>query len=120
MDRQDALAALHVGTIHDDAAIETARTEERRIENVGTVGGGNENDAFVRFEAIHFDEQLIQRLLALIMPASEAGATVTADRVDFVDEHDARRIFLALLEEVADAARPDADEHLDEIRPADR
>jgi hypothetical protein len=45
---------------------------------------------------------------------------VTADGVDLVDEHDAGRVLLALLEQVADARRADADEHLDEVRAADR
>jgi hypothetical protein len=37
VDREDALAALHVGTVDDDAAIEAAGTQQRRIEHVGTV-----------------------------------------------------------------------------------
>ncbi len=41
---------------------------------------------------------------------------MAADRVDFVDEHDARGRLLGLLEHVADAAGADADEHLDEVR----
>ena len=90
------------------------------IENVGPVGGRDEDDAFVRFEPVHLDEQLVQRLLALVVSAAEAGAAVTADRVDFVDEDDARRVLLALLEQVAHARRADADEHLDEVRTADR
>src|SRR5258706_6091749 len=45
---------------------------------------------------------------------------MTADRVDLVDEYDAGRVFLALLEQIADARRADADEHLDEVRAADR
>ncbi len=40
---------------------------------------------------------------------------MTADRVDFVDEDDAGRILLGLLEHVADTGRADADEHLDEV-----
>jgi hypothetical protein len=40
---------------------------------------------------------------------------MTADRIDFVDEDDARRMFLRLLEHVAHARGADADEHLDEI-----
>ena len=120
MHREDPLAALHVRTIDDDPAIEAARAQQRGIENVGTVGGGDEDDAFVRLEAIHLDEQLVQRLLALVVSAAETGATMPADRVDFVDEDDARRVLLALLEEVADAGRADADEHLDEVRAADR
>ena len=116
---EDALAALHVGTIDDDAAIETAGTQQRRIEHVGTIGRGDQDDAFVRFEAVHLDEQLVQRLLALVVSAAEACAAVTADGVDFVDEDDAGRVLLALLEEVADARRADADEHLDEVGTAD-
>src|SRR5437773_8786127 len=45
-------------------------------------------------------------------------ATVTAHGVNFIDENDARRGFLALLEHVADTRRADADEHFDEIRAA--
>ena len=75
---------------------------------------------FVRLEAVHLDEQLVQRLLALVVPAAEARAAVAADGVDFVDEHDAGCVLLALLEQIADAAGADADEHLDEVRAADR
>src|SRR5205807_5799536 len=114
MDAQDSLAAFEVGEIDDDAPIEAAGTEQRGIENVGTVRSGDEDDAVVRFEAVHFDEELVQRLLALVVSAAEAGAAVTADRVDFIDEDDARRVFLALFKEVAHARGADADEHLHE------
>src|SRR5205823_5826686 len=68
----------------------------------------------------HLDQQLIQRLLTLVVPAAEAGATMTADRVDFIDEDDARRVLLALFEQVAHTRRADADKHLDEVGTADR
>ena len=90
------------------------------IEHVGTVGRGDEDDAFVRLEAVHLDEQLVQRLLALVVAAAEAGAAMAADRVDLVDEDDAGGVLLALLEQVADARGADADEHLDEVGAADR
>src|SRR5258708_13416412 len=45
---------------------------------------------------------------------------MATDRVDFIDEDDAGRILLGLLEHVAHAARTDAHEHLDEVRPRDR
>ncbi|MFN7918338.1 MAG: hypothetical protein U0Q55_23550 [Vicinamibacterales bacterium] len=106
MDAEDALAALHVGAVDDDAAVETARAQQRRVEHIGPVRGRDEDDALVRLEAVHLDEQLVQRLLALVVPAAEARAAVAADRVDFVDEDDAGRILLALLEQVADAPTP--------------
>ena len=40
---------------------------------------------------------------------------MAADRVNLVDEDDARRVVLGLLKEVAHARRADADEHLDEL-----
>src|SRR6202041_811768 len=86
---------------------------------VGAVGGGDDDDALVRLEAVHLDEQLVQRLLALVVTAAQTCAAVTPDRVDLVDEDDAGRVLLALLEQIAHAARADADEHLDEVRSRD-
>src|SRR6185437_16627468 len=99
----------------DDLPIEAARTEERRIEHVRTVRRRDQNDAVVRFEPVHLHEELIERLLTLVVPAAESGAAMTPDGIDLVDEDDARRVCLALFKQVADAARADADEHLDEI-----
>ena len=120
MDGEDPFAALDVRTVDDNAAVEAARAQQRRVEHVRPVGGSDEDDAFVRLEAVHLDEQLIQRLLALVMAAAEAGAAMTADRVDLVDEDDAGGVLLALFEQVANARRADADEHLDEVGAADR
>src|SRR5690606_32970676 len=76
--------------------------------------------ALVAFEAVHLDQQLVQRLLALVVTAAEARAAMTADRVDFVDEDDTRRVLLRLVEHVADARGADADEHLYEIGARNR
>ena len=120
MDAQDRLAAAHVGAIDDDLAVEAARAQQRRIEHVGAVRRGDQDDAGVLIEAVHLDQQLIERLLALVVSAAETRAALAADRVDLVDEDDARRALLRLLEEVAHARRADADEHLDEVRARDR
>ncbi len=116
VDAEDLLAAAHVGARHGDAAVEAAGAQDGRVEHVGTVGRRDDDDAFVRLEAVHLDEELVERLLALVVSAAEACAAVTADGVDLVDEDDARRVLLPLLEEVAHAAGADADEHLDEVR----
>ncbi len=73
----------------------------------------------MRLEAVHFDQQLVQGLLALIVTAAETGAAMAADGVDFIDEDDAGRVLLALFEQIADAAGADADEHFDEVRTGD-
>jgi hypothetical protein len=79
------------------------------------VSSGDQDDALIRLETVHLDQELVERLLALVIAAAEAGAAMAADRVDFVDEDDAGRILLRLLEHVAHARGADADEHLDEV-----
>ena len=117
---EDRCAALDVGAIDDDLPVEAAGAQQRGIEHVGAVRRGDQDDAGVLIEAVHLDEQLVERLLALVVTAAQARAALAADRVDLVDEDDARRALLRLFEEIAHAARADADEHLDEIGTRDR
>jgi hypothetical protein len=100
---EDLLTALHVRARHHHLTVEAAGAQQRRVEHVGPVGGGDQDHALVGLEAVHLDEQLVEGLLALVVSAAEAGAAVTADRVDLVHEDDAGRVLLALLEEVAHA-----------------
>ena len=119
MNPQDRFAAAHIGPPHHHAAIETAGAEQRRIQHVGTVRGSNQNHAFVRFEAVHLHQQLVQSLFALVVSAAEACAAMAAHGVDFIDEDDAGRILLTLLKQIAHAAGAHADKHLHEVRTGD-
>ena len=116
---QDLLAAAHVGQRHHHLAVEAARAQQRRIEHVGPVGRGDDDDALVALEAVHLDQQLIQGLLALVVTAAQTRAAVPADGIDLIDEDDARGVLLGLLEHVAHARGAHADEHLDEVRARD-
>jgi hypothetical protein len=117
---EDRGRGLHVRRLDRDLPVEAARAQQRRVEDVGPVGGRDEDDVRLDVEAVHLDQQLVQRLLALVVAAAEARAAVPADGVDLVDEDDRRRVGLGLLEQVADPAGADADEHLDEVRAGDR
>ena len=117
---KNALAAANIRTADDNAAVKTSGPKKCRIENVGPVGRGHQNDAVVRFKTVHFDQKLVQRLLAFVVTAAEAGTAMTADSVDLVDKDDARGVLFALLEKITNTARTDADEHLDKIRTRDR
>src|SRR4029079_1779268 len=94
--------------------------EKSGVKNVGTVGRRDENDAFAAFESVHFDENLVERLLALVVSAANAGEPVATDRVQLVDEQQAGRVFLALLKKIAHARGADADKHFDELGAAGR
>ncbi len=71
-------------------------------------------------EAVHLGQDLVQRLLALVVTAERrAAAARAADGVQLVDEDDRGRGLAGLLEQIAHARRADADDHLDELRSAE-
>jgi hypothetical protein len=87
-----------------DAAIETPRPHQGRIEHIRTVGGSQQDHARVFGEAIHLGEQLVKRLLTLIVAAADACAALAAHRIDLIDEHDAGSLFFGLAEQIAHTA----------------
>src|SRR5690606_4148796 len=120
VDPQDRLAARTVRSVDHDLAVEPARAEERRVQDLRTVRRGHDDDDAVRIEPVHLDQELVQRLLAFVVRRDAAVAAALAGRVQLVDEDDARRLRLRALEELPDPGRADADEDLDELRAADR
>ena len=75
-----------------------------------------------RVEAVHLGEDLVERLLALVVAAADAraGAAGAPDRVELVDEDDRRRGLLGLGEQAPHARGADADDDLDELARGDR
>ena len=81
-----------VGRVHGHAAVEPARAQERRVEDLGAVGRRDHDHALGAGEAVHLGQDLVQRLLALVVAAAERvrAAAGAADRVQLVDEDDRR------------------------------
>ena len=113
---EDLFAAANVRQRHDDLPVETPRAQQRGIEHIRPVGSGDDDDARVRLEAVHFHQELVQGLLPLVVTAAEARPAMSTHRIDLVDEHDAGRLLLRLFEHVPHPRGADADEHLDEVR----
>ena len=111
VDFQGLETARQIGPVHHNAAVEAAGTQQSLVQHLGPVGGGQHNDALGGVEAIHFGQQLVQRLLPLVV-AAHAGVAGLADGVDFIDKDDGRGHFAGLLEQVPDAGRAHAHEHL--------
>ena len=96
MDVEDSPTAAQVRPVNGDLPVKTARTEERRVENIRTVGRSNGDDAFVGPETIHFDQELVQRLFPFVMTAAKTSTALAANGIDFIDEDDTGRILLGL------------------------
>ena len=115
-----ASAAINIGCVDNHLPVEAAGPQQCAIEHVGTVGRGQQDYAHVGFKAIHLDEQLIERLLTLVVYGTDVHAPLAADRVQFIDEDDAGRLSFRLLEQVAHPRGADTDEHFDKIAAAER
>src|SRR5579871_3994000 len=70
-------------------------------------------------KAVHLDQDLIERLLPLVVGATESCSTLTTDGINFVDEDNARCTLASFVEQIAHTARPDADEHFDKFGTRD-
>jgi hypothetical protein len=117
---EDLAAVVELGERDDDLAVEPARTQQGRVEDVGPVGRCHHHDAGGDLEPVHLGEHLVERLLPLVVATAETGAALAADGVDLVDEDDGPAHLAGGLEQVAHPAGADADEHLHEVRAGDR
>ena len=109
-----------LGAIDHHTPIEPTRAQERGVEDVRAVRRREDDGEIVAAEAIHLRKELVQRLLAFVVPAAEPGAPRATDGVDLVDEDDRRRDLLGLGEELAHPRGAHADEQLDELGAAHR
>ena len=119
MDLQDLRAALAVGRLDRDAAVEAPRTQQRRVQDLGAVRGAQDDHVRADLEPVHLGQDLVERLLALVVAAADPAHVArarAADRVQLVDEDDRRRRLLGLLEQVAHARGAHAHDRLDELR----
>ena len=67
-------------------------------------------------EAIHLGQQLIERLLALVVAAKAAAIALLTDGIDLIDKDDTRCLFLGLLKQVTNLSSAATDKHLNELR----
>ncbi len=112
---EDFLAALSVCCCDNHLPVKASGAEQGRVKDIGTVGGGNDDNAFVGLKAVHFHQQLVQGLFPFIVACAKAGTSFASHGVNFVDKDDAGGVLLALLKEVADTGSTDADKHFHKV-----
>ena len=119
MHAQDLLAALHIRTVDRDLTVKTTGAQQCRIQDVRTVGRSDQDDRLALLKTVHLDQQLVERLLALVVTAAQASSALTSHGIDLIDEDDRRGLGLGLLKEVTHTAGADTHEHLDKVGTRD-
>ena len=120
MHLKDALAALHIGRIHTDLAVETTRAQQGGVEHIRAVGCSNHDHVGVAVETVHFDKQLVKGLLTLVVTAAHADAAAATDRIDLVHEDDCGGVRFCFLEQIAHAGCAHTHEHLNKVGTGNR
>ncbi len=107
---------LQIRLIHHNPAVKTSRTQKRLIQHLRTVRRRQHDQSLGWLKSIHLREQLVQRLLTLIISSAKAGITALRHRVDLIDENNTRRVLFRFVKQVTHTGRTNADEHLYKVR----
>ena len=121
MHLKDFLTLIQVRQINVNLTVKTTGPHQSLVQNIGPVGRSQDNHPAVGVKTIHLRQQLIERILPLIV-GRETGilAPGTSHRIDFIDKHDAGSFFLGLAEQIPHTGSTDSNEHFDEIRARNR
>ena len=109
MQLEDRQPAVDIRDIDGHLTIEPAGAQQRRVEDVRPVRRAHHDEPRVAGEAVHLDEDLVQRLLALVVALADAGPAFAAGRIELVDEDDRRGRLARLAKQVADPGGADTD-----------
>src|SRR5258707_11785523 len=116
---EDSKASIPIWSIYRHAPVKAAWTQQRYVESIRTVSGANNHHCLACIEAVQLYEQPVQCLLTLIIGV-DACTSLPAYRVDLVDENDAGRCFLRLVEQVANTTGANTHQHFDKLRAGHR
>src|SRR5215203_2650475 len=99
-----------MGSVDQHLSVKPACSEQRRVEDLGPVGRRQQHQARGSVKAVQLDEQLIERLLLLVVTAYTSHAAGTTKRVKFIDKDDCRSLAPGLFEQVAHPGCAHSDE----------
>ena len=119
MHLQDLFAPPDVRQVHHHLPVEAAGTQQGRVQDVRTVGGGNHDYIGVVFKTVHLHQQGVQRLFPLVIAAAHAVTALAAHGVNFINENQAGRRPFGLFKHIADTACTHPHEHFHKVRAAD-
>src|SRR5579864_9191784 len=109
VDLQDSCAAGLVGRLNDDPPVEPTWPQQRLVEHIRPVGGGDNDHTLTARETVHLGQNLIEGLLALVVTTKRASAARATNGVKLVDEDDGRCGGASLRKKITHATGTHAD-----------
>jgi hypothetical protein len=70
-------------------SIKATRAEEGWVKNIGAIGGSHDDNVGIGIEAVHLCQNLIERLLSLIVSTAQASTTVSTYSINFINKYKA-------------------------------
>ena len=108
-------ASVEVRIIHRHLPVKASRTHQCRIQDVFSVGCRHDDDPLIDSKPIHFDKELVERLLPFVMSSAQACTASAADCINFINKDNRRSNTLRLIKQVTHTARADADIHFHKV-----
>lgn len=102
MNAQDVSPSFVVRQAELHAPVKTTRSEQGRIQCVGSVGGHENLDVASGVETIELVDKLKHRSLHLVIASCTIVEPSTSNRVDLIEKDDARLLCPRHLEELSD------------------
>ena len=112
---QNLLATTNIGQGDIHLTVKTPRAQQGCIKNIGAVGSSHHNHARIGFKPVHLNQQLVKRLLTLIIAAAQSGTTLATYGINLINKNDAGRIFLSVFKHIAHARCAYANKHFNKV-----
>lgn len=119
MDLKNLLFGLFIGVRKLDFSINTARTNQRRIERFNLVGRHNDFHVGSIVETVQLVQKLQHSALDFFLTTRTGVETFVTNCIDFIDENNGRRVFSGGFKQLSHQFRTLAGIFLDEFRTND-
>mmetsp|Transcript_1727 Transcript_1727/g.4031 ORF Transcript_1727/g.4031 Transcript_1727/m.4031 type:complete len:777 (+) Transcript_1727:352-2682(+) len=103
-----------------DQLIQTSRTHQRGIDNVGSVGSTDNKDILLCTHSVHFCQKLVHDTIGSTTTISGRSSTLLGDGIQFIEKQDTRSGLSGLFKDITNIRLGFSKPHCQEFRSLDR
>mmetsp|Transcript_6940 Transcript_6940/g.14375 ORF Transcript_6940/g.14375 Transcript_6940/m.14375 type:complete len:206 (+) Transcript_6940:4108-4725(+) len=115
MDLKNPGPGCFIGDGKLDLAIDSSGSEKGRVENVNSVGCGNDLDSVIRGESVKLIEQFEHGSLNFTITTLVGSKSLGPNGIQFINENDSRGFFSGECERVSNKFCAITDKHLNKL-----